>query len=229
MQALIVPLLFLAVYVTFIRPQRRRAQSKRALLTQLAPGDQVVTAGGMIATLRSMDADRATVEVSPGVLIELLAPAIVRRLDPSMTSGRGTDAVGDTGLTGPLGTGDVHPGDVHPGDNDRPDVRSGAHGPDGLVDLRGDTWSADDAAPGGAAPGGAVPGGAAPGGAAPSGAAPGGAAPGGAAPGGAAPGGAAPGGAAPGGAAPGKAGGLRATWDEPVQTPYPKAPASEED
>ena len=219
MQALIVPLLFLAVYVTFIRPQRRRAQSKRALLTQLAPGDQVVTAGGMIATLRSMDADRATVEVSPGVLIELLAPAIVRRLDPSMTSGRGTDAVGDTGLTGPLGTGDVHPGDVHPGDvhpgdvhpgdNDRPDVRSGAHGPDGLVDLRGDTWSADDAAPGGAAPGGAAPGGAAPGGAAPSGAA--------------------PGGAAPGGAAPGKAGGLRATGDEPVQTPYPKAPASEED
>ncbi len=209
MQALIVPLLFLALYVTFIRPQRRRAQSKRALLTQLAPGDQVVTAGGMIATLRSMDADRATVEVSPGVLIELLAPAIVRRLDPSMTSGRGTDAVADTGLTGPLGTGDVHPGDVHsgdvhpgdvhpgdvhPGDNDRPDVRSGAHGPDGLVDLRGDTWSADDAAPGGAAPGGA-----------------------------------APSGAAPGGAAPGKAGGLRATGDEPVQTPYPKAPASEED
>lgn len=99
MQALIIPFLFLALYVAFIRPQRQRVQAQRSLLSALAPGDRVVTAGGMIGTLRSMDAERATVEVSPGLVLELLAPAIVRRL-PEPVVERADDYPPDPALAG---------------------------------------------------------------------------------------------------------------------------------
>ena len=38
-----------------IRPQRQRQAAHRNLMAQLAPGDEVVTAGGMIGTLRSIE------------------------------------------------------------------------------------------------------------------------------------------------------------------------------
>ena len=53
------PLIFLAAMVAvfwflLIRPQRRQAAHQN-LMAQLAPGDEVVTAGGMIGTLRSIE------------------------------------------------------------------------------------------------------------------------------------------------------------------------------
>ena len=82
MSAVLILFIPLVLYVLVLRPQRRRVQAQRTLLSKLAPGDEVVTAGGMIGTLLSMGPDRATVEVAPDVVIGFLPPAIVRRLDP---------------------------------------------------------------------------------------------------------------------------------------------------
>lgn len=81
MSAVILLLIPLGLYFAMIRPQRQRVQAQRALLANLAPGDRVVTAGGMIGTLVSTDGERATVELAPGVVLEFLAPAIIRRID----------------------------------------------------------------------------------------------------------------------------------------------------
>ena len=82
MSALLIPVLFvLALYLLMIRPQRRRVQAQRALVSSLTPGQRVVTAGGMIGTLVDVDDERAAVEVAPGVVIDFLAPAVVRVLD----------------------------------------------------------------------------------------------------------------------------------------------------
>jgi preprotein translocase subunit YajC len=79
MSALIILLIPLALYFFMIRPQRQRVQAQRALVDGLGPGDRVVTAGGMVGTLVAMDGEQAAVEVAPGLIVEFLAPAIVRR------------------------------------------------------------------------------------------------------------------------------------------------------
>ncbi|GAC1594270.1 MAG: hypothetical protein NVS3B21_16100 [Acidimicrobiales bacterium] len=83
MQSLLILLLPLALYMLVLRPQRQRVRVQRSLLAELAPGDEVVTAGGMIGTLVSRGDDRARVEFAPGVVIDFLPPAIVRRLTPT--------------------------------------------------------------------------------------------------------------------------------------------------
>ena len=123
MQLLIPIFLVLAMYALMIRPQRRRVQAQRDLLTALAPGDTVVTAGGMIGVLRSIDAERATVELAPGVVIELLAPAISRRLSDGTGGPPGTgaslarDAHSDGTVTGePTAAADDEPAPSWPGE-----------------------------------------------------------------------------------------------------------------
>ncbi|HEY2429838.1 MAG TPA: preprotein translocase subunit YajC [Acidimicrobiales bacterium] len=81
MSALILILIPVALYL-FVRanPQRKRAMAQQALLKDLSPGDRVVTAGGMVGTLVGFEGEQAAVELAPGVIVEFLRPAIVRRL-----------------------------------------------------------------------------------------------------------------------------------------------------
>lgn len=80
MSAIFVLFIPLVLYMLVIRPQRQRVHSQRSLLATLTPGDEVVTAGGMIGTLLAMGPERATVQFAPDVIIDFLPPAIVRKL-----------------------------------------------------------------------------------------------------------------------------------------------------
>jgi preprotein translocase subunit YajC len=94
------PLIFLAAMIAvfwflLIRPQRQRQAAHRNLIAQLAPGDEVVTAGGMIGTLRSIEEDHLAVEIAPGTEVRIAKEAVtgVRRKDEeseaSESEGRG--------------------------------------------------------------------------------------------------------------------------------------------
>ena len=63
--------------------QARRRQQQQ--MNQLKPGDQIVTVGGIIGKLTSVSSEenRATIEVSPGVEIQILPAAISRTLAPA--------------------------------------------------------------------------------------------------------------------------------------------------
>ena len=77
-------------YFLLIRPQQRRARQQRALIDSLEVGDEVMTIGGMFGTIRRLDEDRVTLEVTPGVDLQLAKSAIARRLEAA--EGYGEDA-----------------------------------------------------------------------------------------------------------------------------------------
>ena len=75
------PLLFLAamiavIWFLLIRPQRARQAAHRDLIAQLAPGDDVVTVGGVFGRVSSVADDHVRLEVAPGLEIRLAKDAV---------------------------------------------------------------------------------------------------------------------------------------------------------
>ena len=82
------PLIFLAlmaalIWFLLIRPQRQRQSAHQALMAELAPRDEVVTAGGVLGTVRTIADDHVLLEVAPGTEIRVAKEAVtgLRRKD----------------------------------------------------------------------------------------------------------------------------------------------------
>ena len=78
-------LLFVAMYFILIRPQSKRRREAQQMQSQLSPGDEVQTVGGMFATVSSIDADAVTIEPSPGVYLRFTRGAIARVVKQTST------------------------------------------------------------------------------------------------------------------------------------------------
>ncbi len=72
---LILLVLFL-VWLFLVRPQRRRRQAQEAMIDNLRPGDEVLTAGGFYAHVVRVLDDEVTVELAPGTEARLAKRAI---------------------------------------------------------------------------------------------------------------------------------------------------------
>jgi preprotein translocase subunit YajC len=83
MDLIIFPLLMVGMYLLLVRPQQKRLRAQRALIASIAVGDEVVTAGGIIGTVRVLTDDRIFLEVADGVELKVLRGAISRTLDPA--------------------------------------------------------------------------------------------------------------------------------------------------
>ncbi|MCP3974359.1 MAG: preprotein translocase subunit YajC [bacterium] len=70
----------LALYFLAIRPQKRRAQQLRDFQSELAVGDEVRTAGGIIGIVSSLSDREAIVEVG-GVKLKFARGAIAARAE----------------------------------------------------------------------------------------------------------------------------------------------------
>jgi preprotein translocase subunit YajC len=67
-------------YVLLIRPQVARMARHRALLSDIAAGDRVVIAGGLVGTITALQTDGlAVVELSSGVTVAALRSSIESR------------------------------------------------------------------------------------------------------------------------------------------------------
>ncbi len=73
-------LLFVIFYFLLIRPQQKRAKDHKALLVALKAGDEVVTNGGVVAKVTSVDESFATVEIADGVIIKVQKQGINQKL-----------------------------------------------------------------------------------------------------------------------------------------------------
>ena len=82
MDLIIFPLLVVGMYLLLVRPQQRRLKAQRALIASVSAGDRVLTAGGLIGTIRVLDGEQVVLEVAPGVEVRLLRAAISRVIDP---------------------------------------------------------------------------------------------------------------------------------------------------
>lgn len=80
--AVYIVLLVAAFFVLIVRPQRRQVAAHRALVATLAVGDEVITSGGIIGTVRRLDTDEIDLEVAPGVVIKVARGAIARLRAP---------------------------------------------------------------------------------------------------------------------------------------------------
>ncbi|HXY93964.1 MAG TPA: preprotein translocase subunit YajC [Acidimicrobiia bacterium] len=85
--------LAVAFFLLLVRPQRRRAQAHREFVAGLEVGDDVMTTGGILGTIRSLDDEIVELEVSPGTVIRVARLAIAQPVTPErMLPDAGTDA-----------------------------------------------------------------------------------------------------------------------------------------
>ena len=68
---IIIVVLFAAMWLFLIRPQRRRQVEQARLQDSIAAGDEIVTAGGVYGTVRAIEEDVVQVEIAPGTVIKL--------------------------------------------------------------------------------------------------------------------------------------------------------------
>lgn len=78
--------LFGLFYFGMIRPQRNQAKQHAEFIAKLNRGDEVVTASGIIGTIRGLTEKVITLEVSQGTEIKILKTQIQGRLKDVVTS-----------------------------------------------------------------------------------------------------------------------------------------------
>jgi preprotein translocase subunit YajC len=79
---ILLALMFVAFYFLLIRPQRRRFETQRQMQASLQLGDEVTTSGGLVGTIRRLDEEVLTVELSPGVEARVKRQFVIGRHDP---------------------------------------------------------------------------------------------------------------------------------------------------
>ena len=80
------PLIFFAgmlvlFWLLIVLPQRRRRQRQVALLAQLAPGDEVITVGGVYGAVRDVADDHVVLEIAPETRVRVAKSAVADRVD----------------------------------------------------------------------------------------------------------------------------------------------------
>ncbi len=70
------PLLMMVVFIVIfyfllIRPQQKKAKEHQAMLAKVAPGDEVVTSGGILGKVVEVGDSFTTVEIADGVRIKV--------------------------------------------------------------------------------------------------------------------------------------------------------------
>ena len=74
-------LIFVIFYFFLIRPQQKKAKEHKLMTENLKRGDQIITSGGIIATIeRVMDNDRAEVIVGDDTKVEIIRSTGVQGL-----------------------------------------------------------------------------------------------------------------------------------------------------
>ncbi len=69
-----------ALWLIVIRPQRRKQKQQQSMQTELAIGDEVVTAGGLYGKVTQIEDDEVRVEIAPNVEVRLARRAIAAHL-----------------------------------------------------------------------------------------------------------------------------------------------------
>lgn len=71
-----IAVIFVLFYFMLIRPQNKRAKEHRTLISQVKVGDEVITSGGMLAKVVSVDEQYLKISIADGVEINIQRSAI---------------------------------------------------------------------------------------------------------------------------------------------------------
>ena len=70
--------MFAIMYFLLIRPQRAKQRAAQDLLSQLAPGDEIVTVGGIYGDVIEVYEDKVVLEIAEDVHIEVARKAVAQ-------------------------------------------------------------------------------------------------------------------------------------------------------
>ena len=90
-QLIVIVAMFALLWLFLIRPQRRRAQAHRELLTRVEMGDEVLTVGGLIGRVRSLQDEELMLEIAPGTEVRVARRSVASVLSPGL-EGRQVEA-----------------------------------------------------------------------------------------------------------------------------------------
>ena len=75
--------IFVLLRLLLIRPQRQRQVAHRELISSVAVGDEILTAGGLYGHVRALgDEDDLVVEIAPGTEVRLARRAVAGIVPP---------------------------------------------------------------------------------------------------------------------------------------------------
>jgi len=72
--------MFVLMYFLLIRPQQKRAKDHKNLLKALKKGDEVVTNGGVVGKVNSVDESFASLEIAEGVVVKVQKQGINQKM-----------------------------------------------------------------------------------------------------------------------------------------------------
>jgi preprotein translocase subunit YajC len=87
-QLIVLVAMFALLWLFLIRPQRRRAQAHRELLTQVEIGDEILTVGGLIGTVRSAQDEELVLEIAPETQVRVARRSVASVLSPGLEGRR---------------------------------------------------------------------------------------------------------------------------------------------
>ena len=95
-------LVFLALligvfYFLLIRPQKKRVDQHRRLIESVNVGDEIITIGGLLGTVRAIDDENIQLEIAPETTVRFTKAAIARRVTEDSAEEASDEAVGTTG------------------------------------------------------------------------------------------------------------------------------------
>ena len=74
-------LLFLGMWFLIIGPQRKRQKEHDKMLSELKSGDEVVTSGGIFATVSNVKEDRLVVRIADNTKVELAKNFVSKKIE----------------------------------------------------------------------------------------------------------------------------------------------------
>ncbi len=80
--AIMFVMVFMIFNVLVVKPQKRKLQEQTKLAAELRKGDQVVTSGGIVGRVVTIDKEAMTLEIASGVRVKFEPSSILRRIEP---------------------------------------------------------------------------------------------------------------------------------------------------
>ena len=82
-----IPLIFFGamlvlLWVLVVQPQRRRRQQLAQTQSELAPGDEVMTAGGLFGSVSEVADRHVVLEIAPETRVRVAKSAVTARIEP---------------------------------------------------------------------------------------------------------------------------------------------------
>ena len=70
------------MWLLLVRPQRKRSNQQMSMQDSLQTGDEIITAGGLHATVHSIDDGVLEIELAPGTIVRLDRRAVAAVVHP---------------------------------------------------------------------------------------------------------------------------------------------------